>query len=248
MTKEQFIEFCRIRDEFKTYVDELSAHASSWLFPLQEQLRKIQGYSDYSVETPVVYNRALDDVTAADTIQFIIVADNPGKNEQLGKNQRYLVGQSGKLARSWFKAELGLDFENQAVIINKTPIHTPKTAELRLLRKLAGQRLAELDALLAESQMKMADFAFRMHSFLDCYLWISGYGELNKRGLFTPWAEALSGYYENTPRSIRQKVLVFRHFSMNQFAIEYKSNQTGLTVMEKLEAIGQANRQRILGW
>lgn len=248
MTKEQFIEFCRIRDEFKTYVDELSARATPWLLPLQEQLRRLQGYSDYSVETPIVYNRALNDVKAGDHIRFIIVADNPGKNEQLGKNQRYLVGQSGKLARSWFKAELGLDFENQAVIINKTPIHTPKTAELRLLRKLAGQRLTELDALLVESQRRMADFAFRLHLCFDCHVWISGYGELSGRGLFTPWAEALSGYYENTPSSIRQKVLVFRHFSMNQFAIEYKSNQTGLTVMEKLEAIGQANRQRILGW
>jgi len=248
MTEGQFTEFCKIRDEFRAYVDELSARASSWLLPLQEELRQLQGYSDYSVETPVVYNRALDDVQAGDDIRFIIVADNPGKNEQLGKNQRYLVGQSGKLARSWFKAELGLDFERQAIIINKTPIHTPKTAELRLLRKLADQRPTEFDALLAESQKRMADFAFRFHVCLDCYLWISGYGELAGRGLFKPWAEALSGYYEKKSDDIKRKVLVFRHFSMNQFAIEYKSNQAGLPVIGKLEAIGQANRRRILGW
>jgi len=248
MTEEQFAWFCKIRDEFRAYVDELSARASPWLLPLQEQLRRLQGYSDYSVETPIVYNRALNDVKAGDDIRFIIVADNPGKNEQLGKNQRYLVGQSGKLARSWFKAELGLDFEKQAIIINKTPIHTPKTAELRLLRKLAGQRLTELDALLAESQKSMADFAFRLHVCLDCHLWISGYGELAGRGLFKPWAEALSGFYTNESERRKLKVLVFRHFSMNQFAIEYKSNQTGLPAMDRLEAIGQANRQRILGW
>lgn len=248
MTEGQFTEFCKIRDEFRAYVDELSALASSWLLPLQEELQRLQGYSDYSVETPVVYNRALNDVKAEDDIRFIIVADNPGKNEQLVKNQRYLVGQSGKLARSWFKTELGLDFEKQAIIINKTPIHTPKTAELRLLRKLADQRLAELDTLLGESQIMMANFAFRMHVCLDCYLWISGYGELGGRGLFKPWVEALSGFYENASDDIKQKVLVFRHFSMNQFAIEYKSNQTGLPVMGKLEAIGQVNRRRILSW
>ncbi|MCE1206684.1 MAG: hypothetical protein LWX00_04690 [Spirochaetia bacterium] len=248
MTEEQFAGLCKIRDEFRAYVDELSVRASPWLLPLQDEVRRLQGYSDYKVETPIVYNRSLDDVRAEDDIRFIIVADNPGKNEQLGKNQRYLVGQSGKLARGWFKAELGIDFEKQALIINKTPIHTPKTAELRLLRKIAGAHLNELDALLDESQKRMADFAFRMHGCLDCYLWISGYGELAGRGLFKPWAEALSGFYSNESERRKRKVLVFRHFSMNQFAIEYKSNQSGLPALERLEAIGLANRQRILGW
>lgn len=248
MTEEQYIGFCTIRDEFKDYVNELSRRASSWLRPLQEELRLLQGYSDYSVETPVVYNRALDDVRPEDDIRCIIVADNPGKNEQRENNQRYLVGQSGKLARGWFKSELGLDFGRQTVILNKTPIHTPKTAELRFLRRLAGQRLEELDALLAESQIKMAQLAFQMHAYLDCYLWISGYGELAHRGFFKPWADALSELYANAPDELKRAVLVFRHFSMNQFSIEFKNFQTDLAGFEKLEVIGQANRKRILGW
>jgi hypothetical protein len=80
------------------------------------------------VETPVVYNRALDDVGPKSRPRCILIADNPGKNGQKAENQRYLVGQSGRLAEGFFRRELGRDFRAEVLIINKTPVHTPKTA------------------------------------------------------------------------------------------------------------------------
>lgn len=252
MNSGQFREFDGIRQEFRAYTASLSAQAP-WLGELQEKLRLSLGYDDYSIETPVVYNEALNDIGPKDAPHFIIVADNPGKNEQKAANRRYLVGQSGKLAQSWFRKELGLEFHGSTLIINKTPIHTPKTAELATLRRLAAgisiKRAAELDRLLDESQVAMARFAFRLHTCLGAVLWISGYGELKPRRLFAAWAEEITRLYATASPVLRNDVWVFRHFSMNQFAIEYKHfNGTTSAPMEKLKAIGTDNRRRILGW
>lgn len=252
MERGQFEEFGEIRREFEAYAASLSSRAP-WLGGLQEKLRVSLGYDDYRVETPVVYNRALDEIGPEDKPRFIIVADNPGKSEQKSANRRYLVGQSGKLAQGWFRRELGLDFYGSSLIINKTPIHTPKTAEIATLRRLAaedsGKVASKLDGLLDESQRKMARFAFRLHACLGGVLWISGYGELKPKGLFAAWASEITALYAGASPALRNGVWVFRHFSMNQFAIEYKQfNGAAIDPLAKLEAIGIANRRRIFGW
>ncbi|MDA8411376.1 MAG: hypothetical protein M0001_13435 [Treponema sp.] len=241
-------------DEFEERVASWTASAP-WLGALQERLREALGYDDYRIETPIVFNRALRDLDASSTPSYIIVADNPGKNEQLSRNLRYLVGQSGKLAEGWFRRELGIDFRKEVIIINKTPIHTPKTAELRKLLALAGEAGGEqplreaLATLLADSQRWMAGMAARLHEALGVPLWISGYGELGPRGIFRPYAEALSRECSNTPEKSRADILLFRHFSMNQFAIEMKARRDpSLPLREDLLRIGAENRRRILGW
>lgn len=267
MTKARYGKFDAIRNEFRKYVEELSARAP-WLGSLQEELRQTLGYDDYRIETPVVYNLALDDIRLGDSPRFIIVADNPGKNEQKTENRRYLVGQSGKLAQGWFRKELEADFRSVALIINKTPIHTPKTAEIRILRKIAAARspdiAAELEELLGESQRRMADIAFRLHRCLGSVLWVSGYGELKPKGLFADWSKAATRLYLEASgaegRMLRDSLWVFRHFSMNQFAIEYAqareaflsgtSSRSGASPdpINLLSSIGEANRRRILGF
>jgi hypothetical protein len=258
MTQTQYTIFDALRKDFASYVETLSQRCP-WLKNLQDELRRQLGYADYEVETPIVYNRALDDIGPRDAPLFIIVADNPGKNEQKAANQRYLIGQSGKLAKGWFSAELGLDFYKSCVIINKTPIHSPKTAELRLLRKLARSRSAgsptktgpemELDVLLDESQRYMAALAFKLHKTLGSVLWVSGYGELSAGKLFSTWAEESKKLYSGADPGLREKFWVFKHFSMNQFAIEYKKSAAAPDdPMSRLAAVGKANRSRILGW
>ncbi|HEY9054315.1 MAG TPA: hypothetical protein VIO60_05805 [Rectinemataceae bacterium] len=249
----QYAAFCSLRDEFKDHVAGLSSRCP-WLRPLQEALRAELGYLDYEIETPVVYNRDLDEVAESDEPLFLIVADNPGKNEQKAAQNRYLVGQSGKVASSWFASRLGLDFRKACVIINKTPIHTPKTAELSLMLKLAARespKLAEeFRRALIESQGTMARLALGFHKALGCTLWVSGYGELRRGRLFRHWAEELGRLYEAEASSLRESVWVFRHFSMNQFSIEYSAWDSGssTTAMHRLEAIGRARRKEILGW
>jgi hypothetical protein len=247
VTKEQYMDFKEISAEFKSYVDSIHM-AYPWLQQAQERLRIDLGYSDYKVETSAVYNRDLDNVLPGDNPPFIIVADNPGKAEQKSENQRYLVGQSGKLARGWFEKELGMDFCTSTLIINKTPIHTPKTSELRKLLSSAGNHSDELAALFQDSQKKMALYAFRLHVLFGNVLWISGLGELGKKGVFSTWATEIAKLYTHSPKELWEKVWVFRHFSMNQFAVEYSRHESGSSApLDRLGEIGRANRSRIFG-
>ena len=269
MKKAEYTAIESTREEFAHLVKRLSRDLP-FLASLQEELRLELGYDDYRVETPVVYNRALDDLGPRDGISFILVADNPGKKEQLAANNRYLVGQSGKLAEGFFRDRLGVDFRKEVVILNKTPIHTPKTAELRRLLALAdaaGRREGEgLRKAFRESQETMAALARGLHGALGssgrgaaavaaagagtgAVLWVSGLGELREKGLFRPWAEALGAAYDGAPAALVNRVWLFNHFSMNQFAIEVKRKaDPARPLLEELGRIGTENRKRVLGW
>ncbi len=244
--------------EFRALVEGWRAD-HPYLAGLQEKLRVSLGYDDYRVETPIVYNRALDEVRIEDDIDVILVADNPGKNEQLAKNNRYLVGQSGKLAEGWFAKRLGLDFRKRVLILNKTPVHTPKTAELtKLLRSSAAHR-SELDVLLAGSQAAMADLAWRLFTALRRHarnslggrgpvLWISGLGELRTGGLFEVYRDELSRRLAKAEAADREAVWAFNHFSMNQFAIEVtKKASPNAPLLDELVRLGGENRRRVFG-
>lgn len=56
--------------------------ALPWLAEAQRALATDLGKSEYAIETPIVYNRAFDEVRQGDHISLIVVADNPGKREQ----------------------------------------------------------------------------------------------------------------------------------------------------------------------
>ena len=262
MKKTEYAAVETLREDFSRLVKRLSRELPG-LPALQERLRLELGYDDYRIETPVVYNRALDEVGPKDRIAFILVADNPGKKEQLAANNRYLVGQSGKLAEGFFRDRLGVDFRREVLILNKTPIHTPKTAELRRLLSVAdeaGKREGEgLRKAFRESQETMAALARRLHGSLGAaakgdggagaILWVSGLGELREKGLFRPWAEALGAAYADAPAALVDRVWLFNHFSMNQFAIEVKKKaDPARPLLGELGRIGIENRKRVLGW
>jgi hypothetical protein len=249
-----------VRKEFGGLVETWSAQ-NPYLLEAQERLREKLGYGDYRVETPVVYNRALDDIQSGDEIKIILVADNPGKKEQLAVNNRYLVGQSGKLAEGWFKRELKLDFRREVLILNKTPVHTPKTAELALLSRNAGIYGDRVESLLAGSQVKMADLAWRLLAALReaghtephsgpvwPVLWVSGVGELRNGGLFEVYRDEMIRRLAKADEDVRARVWAFNHFSMNQFAVELKRKaRPGRPLLEELGRIGRENRVRIFG-
>jgi len=265
LTSAQFAQFSKIRTEIKLFIGSMQ-QSGEWLLALQRELYRARGYHEQELESAIVYNTALDEVTEASDTRYIIVADNPGIQEQKKGNQRYLIGQSGKLAASWFRANLQLDFRSATIIINKTPIHTPKTAELRLLIKLAGKRQKEILELLDTSQRAMARYALELSKCLDCPLWVCGIGELKPKGLFRVWAEELSVRALKDSPEMRTSILLFRHFSMNQFAIEYAAARRTLSTLpivnegidnspssEKetislLQEIGMNNREKILGF
>jgi hypothetical protein len=202
----------------------------------------------YPVETPIVYNSALDDVRADSEIRLILVADNPGRREQAAENRRYLVGPSGKIAEKFFRDNpaLNIDFRANAIILNKTPVHTPRTAELKELCRLGGPALKTA---LAESQRLMAQVLLEFHQALSdenaLPVWITGYSEMKKGGVFEAYTNELKAIYGGT--ELGNAIFLYRHFSMNQFTIDLKRQSVkGETLNKALRRIGGAYREKFL--
>lgn len=296
MTQNQWQAFTAFRDAFRTKCDEWAKFASR-LTPLSVAAAE-KDTPPYPHETAVVYNRALDDITEKSEIRYIVVGDNPGKDEQLAKNNRYLVGQSGKLAASFFarNAELGADFRQNVIILNKTPIHTAKTNHLKNLVRADS----EIAVLIADSQKWMAEQTARLHIALadasageddsagggalasgcasaggkdsavgdasasggelasGVELWLVGYAELKKNGIFSLYRDTLAAAYESPATTANaasispawQRVMAFQHFSMNRFSIDLKAHQRDFpaeSLRAALFALGTQHRIEIFG-
>ncbi len=247
MTDLQWKAFCDFKKIFIEKIDEWNKRCPQ-LQVLQKAAAKAANTPSYSFETPIVYNRDLDRFTRDDDIKLIVIGDNPGKDEQLLKNNKYLVGQSGKIADGFFKRnpELGVDFRKNVIILNKTPVHSAKTNQLKHIIKNGGVQVA---ALIQESQLWMAEQTAKLHSALCSgasgggvapELWLVGYAELKGKGIFIPYRDKLKESYgvctagtdltgtngtAGTDLLVSgayawSKVYVFQHFSMNRFTID----------------------------
>jgi hypothetical protein len=234
--------FKKARDRYRREISRMARRLPE-LGPLQQKFVDNRSPS-YNVETPVVYNRALDDVSADSEIRMILVADNPGRREQAAENRRYLVGPSGKIADKFFRDNpaLHIDFRKNVIILNKTPIHTPRTADLKELCRLGGPALEKE---LEESQRFMARLLLDFQKALAVPVWITGYSEMKKGGLFESYTDELKNIYNGT--GLEDAVFIYRHFSMNQFTIDL-NRQTAPkeTLTQTLEKIGAAYRRKFL--
>ena len=257
MTNEQWHAFAAFRDAFRSRCEAWERDAggpTGWLAALQREAAERDGTPAYPLQTPIVYNRALDDVGREGIVSLIVVGDNPGKDEQLEKNRRYLVGQAGKLGDGFFRRNpgLGVDFRKNVIILNKTPIHSAKTKQLAFLRREGGERF---DALFDGSQRWMARETAALQKALGCGLWLVGYGELREKGLFASYAQELGREYAgavgaaNGEAGTRDDVRLYQHFSMNRFTIDLgERGNPSLSLGENLRVIGLAHRAEILGW
>lgn len=240
MTQDQYIAFDAFRNEFKAKITEWNALAPE-LLKLQEEAAKDAKTPSYPFETPIVYNRALDEITENDEIKIIVIGDNPGKDEQLLKNNKYLVGQAGKLGEGFFKKnpELGIDFRKNAIILNKTPVHTAKTNQIKYLLKNGSQ---EIKNLLEETQIWMAQKTAELADKINAEIWLVGYSELKPKGLFSKYRDTLkiSANLKN--------LFVFQHFSMNRFTIDlgnFREEHKNLTLREALNQLGHLHYSEI---
>lgn len=250
MTQNQWLTFEKFRGEFREKCLAWNEEAQEIGLPSLVAKIAEQDTPFYEQETSVVYNRSLDELTAASDVRFVVIGDNPGKDEQLKKNRRYLVGQSGKLAERFFRvtSELDADFRRNALVLNKTPVHTAKTAHLRRLACASP----EAARLLCRSQEWLACATAALHAAWSeesaCQLWLVGYGELKKGGIFAPYREALAKSYQ--AGRAWQNVLVFQHFSMNRFAVDLRKHMeaTGThEVTRALRSLGEKHRNEIFG-
>jgi hypothetical protein len=257
MTNTQWSAFSSFRDRFRDQCAIWSAQANGergdadWLKKLQQAAADSDGNVAYPLQTPIVYNTSLDALAESDEIKLIVVGDNPGKDEQLEKNRKYLVGQAGKLGDGFFRKnpDLGIHFRENVIILNKTPIHTAKTKQLSYMLKNGGPAFSSL---FEETQRWMARETAEIQKALGCGLWLVGYGELREKGLFAAYADELKAQYRdgsgNLPRAADQ-VRLYQHFSMNRFSIDLADRYDGaLDLGANLKAIGLAHRVEILGW
>jgi hypothetical protein len=257
MTRFTWNEFVKARDCFRSAAEEI-AHSLPELRDIQQKLAdsRSDGKNLYKVETPVVYNTALDNVSIKDEIKLILVADNPGRREQALENRRYLVGPSGKIAGKFFRDNpvLGINFHKNVIILNKTPLHSPRTIELReLCRMEAETGSSNIAKAVEESQKLMAEILFEFHQALTIpdvknpvQVWITGYSEMKKKGIFETYTTVLKKLYSDTP--LNKQLFIFRHFSMNQFTIDLKQQSLPEeTTAKVLKRIGTVYRKKILG-
>lgn len=244
MTEFQWKIFSDFRCEFKKKISEWSVFSNE-LKILQEKSAENDKIPNYKIENPIVYNRALDEISNDSEIKLIICADNPGKNEQLSQNQKYLIGQAGKLTEGFFRnnKEFKIDFRKNAVILNKTPVHSAKTAELKFIYKNSSD---EIKNLLDETQIWMAKKTAELSDTLNCPIFLAGYSELKKGGIFTIYKNELKNSIKNM-----NSVLVFQHFSMNRFSIDFKNfmqKNPNLSKEEALKQLGLLHQKEIFNF
>lgn len=242
MTETQFKAFDAFRKEFKAKIEEWNNVLPN-LMQLQKDAAKAFDTPDYPFETPIVYNRALDEFTQNDDIKLIVIGDNPGKDEQLLKNNKYLVGQAGKLGEGFFRnnPELGVDFRKNVIILNKTPIHSAKTNQLKHICKNGG---AEMKKLLDETQIWMAERTGRLAKEINAEIWLVGYSELKPRGIFALYRDQLKLSAD------WDKLFVYKHFSMNCFSGDlkaFRAKNSSMALKDCLTKIGTDHKNEIYG-
>lgn len=245
MDNEQWLFFLEFRNSFKSQCKIWKEKYNEILIPLQMQARDNDKVPEYPIENSIVYNTDLDKISSETEISLIVVGDNPGKNEQLSVNCRYLVGQSGKIAQGFFQKnpELKIDFRKNVLILNKTPVHTAKTKELLYL----CSQNEELKNLIKSSQIWMANQTAKLQKKLQIPIWIVGYGEIKEKGIFDSYRQELLKEYND--KNI-ENIFVFQHFSMNRFLIDLKEWQqlnenSGKKLSENLNSLGTFHRKRI---
>ncbi|MDR1362968.1 MAG: hypothetical protein LBJ35_02830 [Spirochaetaceae bacterium] len=245
MNKQEYKSFCECRDKFRAIVEDIKNTLPD-LQKIQQHLIDTRDGPAYQVDTPVVYNTALDDVDESAEIRLILVGDNPGRREQMSENRRYLVGPSGKIAENFFKreTELMIDFRKNVIILNKTPAHTPRTIELKELCVIGGEKMKQV---IDDSQIKMARLLADFFCVLRVPVWITGYSEMKKRGIFETYAAETQDLIRRGDLD-KNNVFLYRHFSMNQFTIDLrkKTRLDDACVAETLRRIGTGYRRKIL--
>ena len=251
MNSKQWESFCDYKEQLKNIVYEKNE--------IIDEIQKIQNRIideknlKYKLENSLVYNKAYEEITQNSEIKLIVVGDNPGWEEQLEKNQKYLVGQAGRIAEGYFRrnSELNVDFRKDVIITNKIPVHTPKTVDIKEFYKLKDEKLSEyLDNL----EIKMAEITSELHKNLcnfsedekNCQLWMVGYSELKNKGIFSLYREKIKDLYKDDKNW--ENVYVFQHFSMNRFTIDLndfmkKNNLTDLN--QSIEMLGKLHKEEI---
>lgn len=144
------------------------------------------------------YQPFIEEPERLEQLEILLVGDNPGKKEK--KNQEYFSpeGMAGRQMDKFSKAMFGEDYRHRKLLVlNKTPIHTPVTHQLK---KVDNQPLDE-------TQIYMAEMIKKLSEKLEIPVWIVGLGYYKKGKMFHKFFSRLNNG--------EARVLMTPHFSMS---------------------------------
>ncbi len=187
----------------------------------------------------IINNKQWKDIKT-EKIRLIIVGDNPGKEEKVQGN--YLIGSSGQQLRNFLRDELKIKVDTEVMYLNKTPIHTVSTNDLKNYRD---------SELLNKTQKRMAEDIVAIHEALeginkDIQLWIIGKSQLKKGKIFESFSDSiLSSYSTSGHEKLFKNLMVYSHFSYGNFYRELNKLPQNMKTKEKLYKIGRENRDKV---
>ncbi|MDX9804608.1 MAG: hypothetical protein RBT87_02130 [bacterium] len=227
--------------ELSNLIDNFGSQVEFWKRENPGLLEKIhcvnvevcKGENGYRIDNAIVFNRNLRKLSETGP-KYIIVADNPGMDEQKEENSCYLIGKAGQMTRNFFiNNGLVTNFDKEVAVLNKTCIHTKSTVDLKKLKSFKH--------LIDETQIFMADIAVDMQKIFDSKLWVIGCSELKEKGIFAAYLKRLKERYENDAESHRDQLFFYPHFSYGNFQKNLNavlSQQPELTVEKALVQAG----------
>lgn len=239
----EYKKFSLLKNSFIEEVASYSAYKSE-VISILNSINKLHNKS-YKVDCPFVYNKDWESVSKESKITLILVADNPGCTEQQKINLRYLIGKSGVIARGFFNTcpQLNITTKN-ILILNKTFLHSAKSADLKTLLKLASPELKER---ITSSMHFMAHLTYSLSTlFLQARVWIIGYSECKRGGVFFPYMKTLNDLYGKN----NSRLFFYKHFSMGGFNRDINRYYGGkpdnaLITWQVLDSIGVENKKRL---
>ena len=198
---------------------------------------------DYSVNNiKFVFNNDLQG-TQIDSIEYIFLGDNPGETELM--RNKYLVNESSKPNNSGTIAKYIFDKicpSQKYIVLNKTPIFTKKTSDLRKIdRKILDKSLRYMAMLMYRIQMLRPTMKIYIFGFGDGCFSPDGY---HKSGTLSAFFEKMKILYKGKDNSIRPRIM--KHFSYRNFfsSFKYSKSKNYIWLNKKCENIKKHRRLR----
>ncbi|MDX7745660.1 MULTISPECIES: hypothetical protein [Aeromonas] len=193
--------------------------------------------------TKFIFNERLLKQNASD-IKYILVGDNPGSQEK--EKSEYLIGNAGIVTRLFFEKFLVDSFDINVLCLNKTPLFTPKTEDLKSYYERNCKALLN-------SQIFMADLIDNLSVRIDCPVIIMGlsgcrsstgkwdFDSNNKSYVFIPFFKKIKTKFTHK----QDKLFLVKHFSRNSFFDDFTINDYRTEPTNKFFAIGRRYRDEL---
>ncbi|MCK5677613.1 MAG: hypothetical protein KAH72_03980 [Flavobacteriaceae bacterium] len=198
---------------------------------------------DKNEEIDIIFNKHLENINFED-VKYILIGDNPGKDEK--EQNEYLIGDSGIVIRLFFENFLVKNFDKEVLVLNKTPIATNTTDDLKNIKA---------KKILKKSQLYIADLIYEISKINDMKIIIMGISSCrNRKGKWNLQSKSKTAYFCSFFKQIqykfqkdedKSKLFFIKHFSRNQFFKDFKINNYRNRPRKTFFEIGERYRDEL---